>query len=110
MQLPNGERADLGRKIEGYTLNPEHPVGKHKARVFAAALGLTMEDAVILRAAVLEAAAQADDAVPKGDNGYGRVYELRFPLSTAKGRAMVFTAWIIRHNEDFPRLATCYIL
>ena len=52
MRLPGGDAAivDLD-KLTGYCLNPDHPRGKHKARVFAATLGLTSEHAVILRTA-----------------------------------------------------------
>jgi hypothetical protein len=41
-------------KLEGYALNEEHPSGKHKARVFAAALGLTAADALLLKEKLLE--------------------------------------------------------
>ena len=110
MKLPNGHRADLGTKIEDYSLNPSHREGQHKARVFASALGLTLDHAELLRRAVLEAAATSDAAESRGDNGYGEVFVLRFPLRTAAGSATVLTAWIVRHTEDFPRLTTCYIL
>jgi hypothetical protein len=37
-RLPNSERAILDiRKIEDYCLNPEHPRGRHKARLFVSA-------------------------------------------------------------------------
>jgi hypothetical protein len=110
MRLPNGNRADLGTKIEEYSLNPLHREGQHKARVFASALGITLENAGTLRRAVLRAAAESDAAESRGDNGFGEVFVLRFPLMTGVGTAVVLTAWIIRHNEDFPRLTTCYIL
>jgi tetratricopeptide (TPR) repeat protein len=45
-------------KLRDYSLNPRHPEGKHKARVFAAALGLTTEDAEWLRRELLTAASQ----------------------------------------------------
>ncbi|MEH1788358.1 MAG: DUF6883 domain-containing protein [Nostoc sp.] len=39
MKLPNPECAIVEiDKIAGYCLNPEHPEGKHKARVFKSAL------------------------------------------------------------------------
>jgi hypothetical protein len=41
MKLPNGENADLGTKLEDYSLNPFHRHGQHKARVFESALGIT---------------------------------------------------------------------
>ena len=110
MKLPNGERAELGDKLEGYSLNPSHREGRHKARVFAALLGLRLEDAPILRGAILAAAAASDEAESRGDHGFGETFVLRFPMATDAGSAVVLTAWIIRHGEDFPRLTTCYTL
>ncbi len=44
MKLPNSDRAVVDiAKLRDYCLNPAHPRGRHKARVFAAALGLTAE-------------------------------------------------------------------
>jgi len=41
MKMPDGDAAIVDRqKLTGYCLNPEHPRGKHKARVFAM-LGFT---------------------------------------------------------------------
>jgi hypothetical protein len=110
VRIPNGDRADLGDKLEEYCLNSTHRHGQHKARVFESVLGITGANASVLRAALLQQAANSEDAVHKGNNGYGDVYELRFPLVTAKGTARVFSAWIIRSAEDFPRLVTCFIL
>lgn len=57
MKMPDGDAAIVDRqKLTGYCLNPEHPRGKHKARVFAT-LGFTAENADTLRAALLMAAA-----------------------------------------------------
>lgn len=109
MRLPNGERADLGTKLEEYSLNRFHKQGQHKARVFESVLGITVENKRILAEALLDAA-KSLDAVPKGDNGFGQTYVLRFSLTTTKGTAQVLSAWIIRHREDFPRLTTCFIV
>lgn len=110
MKLPNGERADLGVKLEDYVLNPHHREGQHKAYVFESVLGVNLANAQILRNALLNAAAFSDQVKSRGDNGFGTVYVLRFPLETAKGSATILSAWIIRHGEDFPRLTTCYIV
>lgn len=110
MRLPNGERADLGRKLEEYALSPLHLEGRHKARVFESALGITLANSNALRRALLDAAAASDRAEFKGDNGFGEVYVLPFPLTTAKGTATVLSVWIVRRGEDFPRLTTCYIM
>ena len=110
MRLPNGHRADIGTKLEDYVLNPYHRSGRHKARVFQAALGITRANADILHQALFHAAATSDRAEDRGDNGFGHEFVLRFPLSTNTGSATVLSAWLIRHGETFPRLATCYIV
>lgn len=110
MKLPNGNRADLGAKIKDYSLNPLHREGRHKARVFASTLGITLGNQEVLRVAVRRAAAESDEAEPRGDNGFGEVFVLRFSLATDVGTATVLTAWIVRKDEDFPRLSTCYIV
>lgn len=110
MKLPNGSRAELGTKLEDYSLNPLHLEGRHKAHVFSSVLGITLEEIATLRAAVIVEAATSDDAVARGHNGFGEVFVLRFPMATARGSASVLTAWIVRDAEDFPRLTTCYIV
>jgi uncharacterized protein DUF6883 len=54
--LPRAREAFIpDDKLEGYILSPEHPRGKHKARVFASALGIHRSDAGYLEVSVLEA-------------------------------------------------------
>ena len=110
MKLPNGEHADLGEKLEEYSLNPLHRYGQHKARVFESALGITLANRDVLARALLAAAKNSNDFEASGDNGFGETFALRFRLTTEKGSAAVLSAWIIRHNEDFPRLTTCFIV
>jgi hypothetical protein len=110
MKLPNGKYCDLGTKLEDYALNPLHREGRHKARVFDAALGITHANVEKLRAAIKSAAASSDEAATRGDNGFGEIFTLRFTMTTDRGSAVILTGWIILHNEDFPRLTTCYIV
>jgi hypothetical protein len=52
MRLPRPERAVVDiAKIRDYYLNPKHPRGRHKAKVFASALGITQQNAGLLRQA-----------------------------------------------------------
>jgi hypothetical protein len=109
MRLPNGHRAVLDiTKLSEYCLNPCHEDGKHKARVFAAALGLSRADAQWLRQRILEAAATEPAAVITATR-FGTLHVLDFSLTTASGSAVLRTGWIVRHAEDFPRFTTCYI-
>ncbi len=110
MKLPNGRRCDLGTKLEDYSLNPSHREGRHKARVFESVLGITQANVEVLRAALRSAAASSDEVEARGDNGFGEAFNLRFAMATDRGRATVLTGWIVLHNEDFPRLTTCYIV
>ncbi len=42
-------------------------------------------------------------------DGFGQRYVLDFSLTGSKGAAMVRSLWIVRTNEDFPRLTTLYV-
>lgn len=110
MKLPNGDRAEIGTKLEDYSLNPTHRDGQHKARVFASLLGITLANRDILAAALRAAAATSSDAEARGDRGFGETFILRFPFLTPRGTATIMSAWIVRRGDDFPRLTTCYIL
>jgi uncharacterized protein DUF6883 len=67
MRLPNADRALVDiRKLVDYSLNKQHEVGKHKARVFEAALGLTTDDAMWLRERLLAAALEGGGVRGKG--------------------------------------------
>jgi len=77
--------------------------------VFRAALGLTLADADILLAMLMDAAATAEGVAGVADE-FGKRYETDFQATTSAGQAVVRAAWIIRTGEDFPRLTTCYVL
>ena len=110
MQLPNPERAivDL-RKLRDYCLSTEHPRGRHKARMFAAILGFTAQDAEELQRALLSAA-RTYEAFSIGGDDYGQRYAVDFPMDGPGGTVAIRSLWIVRHGENFPRLITCYVL
>lgn len=109
MKLPNGVRAVVDiAKLRDYCLNPEHLRGRHKARVFAAALGLTADNAEDLRDALLGAAATQDATASEQDD-YGQRYVVDFIMKGPSGQAQVRSTWIVRSGEDFPRLTSCYV-
>ena len=110
MKLPHPDRAVVDiRKLRDYCLNPDSPKGRNKARVFASALGLMQRDADFLRKALL-AAAREREAVPGEADDYGQRYTVDFPLETVAGRRQVRSGWMVRPDEDFPRLTTCYVV
>ena len=110
MKLPNPERAvvDIG-KLRGYCLNPTHLRGRHKARVFKAAIGLTASDAEFLRLELLRAA-MTYEAIGAGSDQHGQRYMIDFRLVRHGREAAVRSFWIVITGEDVARLATCYVL
>ena len=108
-KLPNAETAIVEiDKLRHYCLSESHPVGKHKARAFRAALGLSDTDSDRLRNLILEGALQADAKETETDE-YGVRYELDIWMVTEGKSALVRTAWIIRIGETSPRLTACYV-
>ena len=110
MKLPNAQRAIVDiAKLAEYCLNPVHPKGRHKARVFASRLGITAQQSDDLRAALVRAASTGN-AVPAVRDHHGERYVIDFEMKGPKGRAIVRSSWIVRRGEDTPRLTSCFVL
>lgn len=110
MNLPNANKAIIDlQKLEGYCLNPEHPRGKHKARVFQSTLALTSADAEFLRDQLLLAATEGTATLTASDK-YGVRYMVDYSVNSPDGVATVRSLWIIRDGEEYPRLTTCFVL
>ncbi|MGC8787808.1 MAG: DUF6883 domain-containing protein [Anaerolineae bacterium] len=110
MTIPNAERAVVDiRKLRDYCLSPAHHEGKHKARLFAAALGMTRDDAEDLRDTLLQAVKTHEAKLERRD-AYGQRYIVDFTLEWRGKRAMIRSGWIIEHGSDTPRLNSCYPL
>jgi hypothetical protein len=109
MRLPNSHKVVVEiRKLRDYSLNPNHPVGKHKARVFKAALGLTLKNAEWLQERALEIAL-SDDAQPEAASVFGDKYVIDSVLEHGGLSATVRFCWIVEYGTDFPRLTSCYV-
>lgn len=109
MRLPKGERADVPlSRLRTYLLNPQHPKGKHKARVFAAALGLDESSAEALRDWLLELA-RTGEAAPGRSDAHGARFAMTAKMSYNGHEALVRTAWIIRTGNDTPEFLTAFV-
>ena len=109
MKLPNGHRAIIDqRKVTDYCLDLAHEDGGHKARLFQALIGLNRANASLLLDALHDAAETGEAAVGRADK-YGWRYVIDFELAGPNGTATVRSAWIIRIDDEVPRLVTCYI-
>lgn len=110
MKIPNAQNAIVDmRKLRGYCLNPKHDLGKHKARIFNAVLGMGPDDAEALREALLKVVKTHDAEVGNLDV-YGQRYTIDFVFEWQGKQSIIRSGWIINSGSDIPRLVTAYPL
>lgn len=110
MLVPHAEKALVDiRKLTDYCLNHEHEIGKHKARVFASALDLTIENAEELKDALLDAVKNNNAEAGRFDK-FGQRYTVDFEMARGAKRATIRRGWIIENSTDFPRFTTCFVI
>jgi sulfatase maturation enzyme AslB (radical SAM superfamily) len=112
MKLPNVNLAFIDRnKLWNYSLNSQHDRGKHKARLFTAILDLGRNDNdVEILQTLIQESIQTQEAILSSLDEYGQRYIVDFPITRNQNTVNVRTTWIVRPDEDFPRLVSCYIL
>lgn len=108
MKLPGASRAIVDEaKVRDYLLSPEHPVGRFKARVFAAA-GYNRDSWERLRHDLL-ALAIAIDVTETTNDRFGARFVGTGTLIGPVGKPLpVVTVWLISSQGDPPRLITVY--
>ena len=108
--LPNVENATIDpRKLTEYALNPNHPVGSHKARVFNSVLGYNQSNAESLINQIYEKLPQCEAKIGVLDI-YGQRFTVDIPIIGPNGNtAIVRTGWIIRPNSMTPELTTLFV-
>jgi len=110
LKLPNPDRAVVDQtKLAQYCLNPLHHRGRHKARKFRSLLGFTANDAPKLRQLLLKAALELEAQLGERDE-FGQRYAIDFEIAGVSRNVFIRSAWIVRGNEDFARLTSCYII
>jgi hypothetical protein len=108
--LPNHVLAQIEfAKLHAYCLSANHPRGRHKARQFAASLGISAGDANWLRDQILQGIAETD-AVRQEADEYGQRWRVDLLLTRQNRRVVVRTIWMVRQRENFPRFITCWVL
>jgi hypothetical protein len=108
MNLPNGDRAIIPiEKLLGYCLNPEHSKGKHKARVFKSALGITAENVDELIRLIRQAAIDGV-VVQELETALGREFKLDWTI-LGTDAIELRTIWIISQGSIDPQLVSAFI-
>ncbi len=108
MKLPNGAQAQISMdKLIGYCLNPNHPTGKHKARVFASALAITTENADDLLA-LIQIAAVEGEVVQQSTTEFGELFKVDWIIPDT-ANIKLRTIWEVTPNQPHPRLISAFI-
>lgn len=108
MNLPNGDRAIVPlEKLLDYCLNPNHPSGKHKARVFASALGITAETVDELEQLISRAAVEGE-VVQQSLTEYGQLFKVDWAIPNYD-RVVLRTLWEVTSEIPDPRLVSAFI-
>lgn len=105
MKLPRADEVRIDeRKVRGYLLSRTHPVGRFKARIFAA-LGFeeTTTDAFIAEVRRIAAAGEVSEVE---DTEFGRKYTVPGDLRGPAGVGEVLTVWIQESGQTDVRLVT----
>jgi hypothetical protein len=112
--LPRPEDAyGVEDKLAAYSLNPDHPRGGSKARVFASALAITADDVVYLADALRTGIRSVTISAVRERGEHGVHCEVIVPVRGLRNRddaeARVLTAWELPSDGDAPRLVSAYI-
>jgi hypothetical protein len=109
--LPNFEQASITiEKLQDYVLNPDHPIGHNKARVFKSVLGIERKHALAFAEIIIGTLDRAH-AIKNEESSYGSRWETHHEIFAPNGRsAIVSVAWLFRVEQpEIPVLITCYI-
>ncbi|MCR6109450.1 hypothetical protein HXA35_03765 [Bacillus sp. A301a_S52] len=108
--IPNFNKATIDpRKLTDYALNPNHPVGGNKAKVFESALGYNQSNANQLMEQIQKNLANTPATLGKADQ-YGQRYTVDLLINGPNGKtATVRTGWIIKSGSDTPEMTTLFV-
>jgi hypothetical protein len=97
-------------KLYDYALNPDHPQGKYKARVFKSMLGIEREHADVLAEIIIATLPRAV-ARQNSANEFGESWVTYHDVVGLNGNTAILTVpWILlKWDPDKPRLVSCYI-
>ena len=109
MVLPAAEHVVVeDAKLLDYVLNPEHPIGRHHARLFERLLGITRLNHEVLKRQLLEAAVSTE-VLPGKPSPFGQKFEMRVLVRGPLGVRPVLAVWMHEQGQPAPRLITCYV-
>ena len=96
------------RKLVEYALNPNHPVGGNKAKVFDSALGFNLSNTDDLLRQLREGVINNTPIAGKVDK-YGARFTVDIPVTGPLGSGVVRTGWIYRPGSNVPEMTTLFV-
>lgn len=108
MRLPNSDLAEIdSRKLHDYVLSPTHPVGRFKARFFAA-LGYSHERWQEFEADV-RSQHLTQEAELRETLSHGQLWTIRAILKGPNGQsAVVVSVWLMPAERGVPRFVSAH--
>jgi hypothetical protein len=100
-------------KLTKYSMDPDSPRGKHKAKVWQAALGMDKSHAEDVQQQIMERLPGLPALKDSADE-HGERFSVLVPITGPNGRTVdVTTAWIYKRTNGSvstkPRLVTCFV-
>ncbi|PIF28163.1 hypothetical protein CLU88_3069 [Acidovorax sp. 56] len=96
------------RKLTDYALNPAHPVGGNKARVFESALGFTKSNADDLMSQLRQGVMNYTPIAGKVDQ-FGSRFTVDIPVTGPAGSGVVRSGWIYKPGSNVPEMTTIFV-
>lgn len=101
-KLRNLDQAYISfEKLAEYCLNELHPHRKDRAIVFKTVLGIGINEASLLKKAIMQGLSE-NDCVAKGKDNYGERFSVEMKISIFQYETVISTGWIVRVGEDYP--------
>jgi len=108
-KLPNHNRAVIPIEKLLYSLDPMHPTGRHKARVFRSALGFGLESIGVLEGMLRDGIATHEaEKLPSRADGIER-WMVEWIVIGRLGPLRMVSAWGQGRKDRVPRLLSCYL-
>jgi hypothetical protein len=108
-RLLGADHAEIDpKKVTDYALNPDHPVGGNKARVFDSALGFNQGNADDLMNQIQRGVTE-NEPIPGAVDKYGQRFTVDIPVTGPKGSGVVRTGWIYGPESTTPRMTTLFV-
>ncbi len=95
-------------KLLEYCLNPDHPEGCHKARIFNAALGIEKHTSEKLIELLYESV-KTRRAEFQFEDTFGKYYRIDYQVEGLHQKESLRSLWLVPHDQTKARLVSCYV-